>query len=160
MKRIAVAAMIILMTGSTAFAAFWGKDDSAKSEPAKKIVIQKKVVNTEEAAEKQKAELMGKEWTVALTPMGGRGKAETDIISFAENKVASKNLQTAGYVPTNFTVRLQEDGTVTWETMQSSEKDGMAFWRGDIKDGVMHGVLSKRDRRNNTADFSFTSVAK
>ena len=43
--------------------------------------------------------------------------------------------------------------------MQTSEKDGVAFWRGDIgPDGIMRGVLSKRDLKNNTKDFNFVST--
>ena len=106
-----------------------------------------------------KVELNNTEWDITLTPMdGGRGKPENDVLSFTDDKVASKNLEQGGYGPTNFTARLQDDGTFTWETMQTSEKEGVAFWRGDINDGVMRGVLSIRDKKNNTTDFNFVST--
>jgi len=127
------------------------------------LFAQTPVANLEKIIAEKKAALNGKEWTVEMKPMGGKAKvkAETDVISFSEDKVMSKNLATLGYAATNFTVRLEEDGTVIWETMQTSEKDGMAFWRGDIgPDGVMRGVLSKRDIKGNVKDFNFVSVAK
>ena len=156
MKKIIIAliavSFIVLVTGAV-FAA-------PQQQTVTQTVSQTPTAKLEEIIAKKKAELNGKEWTVELKPMSGKGKAETDVISFAEDKVMSKNLTALGYSATNFTVRLEEDGTVIWETMQTSEKDGMAFWRGDIAtDGVMRGVLSKRDKKDNAYDFSFVSVS-
>ena len=132
------------------------------AESQKKAAPKAAEISADQMAEmlaKKKAELNGTEWNIKLTPMGGgHGKAENDALSFANDKIASKNLEQRGYGPTNFTVRLQDDGTFTWETMQTSEKEGVAFWRGDIKDGVMRGVLSKRDKKNNTSDFNLVST--
>ena len=106
------------------------------------------------------AELNNTEWTIELKSMaGGKAKAEKDTLHFADGKVSSANMGKAGYGASNFTTRLLEDGALAWETMQSSEKDGIAFWRGDIgADGVMRGVLSKRDLKDNAKDFSFVST--
>lgn len=148
MRRVILATLAVLVAISAVYAA------------PKKQTSTQTVVPLGEIIAKKKAELNGTEWNVQMKTMGTKGKAEMDVISFAEDKVSSKNLSALGYVPTNFTVRLEEDGTVIWETMQTSEKDGMAFWRGDILDGVMRGVLSKRDKKNNALDFNFVSVAK
>ena len=156
MKKIIIAliavSFIVLVTGAV-FAA-------PQQQTVTQTVSQTPTAKLEEIIAKKKAELNGKEWTVELKPMSGKGKAETDVISFFEDKVMSKNLAALGYAATNFSVRLEEDGTVIWETMQTLEKDGMAFWRGDIgTDGVMRGVLSKRDKKDNAYDFSFVSVS-
>jgi len=156
MKKIIIAliavSFIVLVTGAV-FAA-------PQQQTVTQTVSQTPTAKLEEIIAKKKAELNGKEWTVAMKPMSGKGKAETDVISFFEDKVMSKNLAALGYAATNFSVRLEEDGTVIWETMQTLEKDGMAFWRGDIgTDGVMRGVLSKRDKKDNAYDFSFVSVS-
>lgn len=107
------------------------------------------------------AEMNNTEWTIEVRSMAaGKAKAEKDTLHFADGKVSSANLEKAGYGASNFTTRLLEDSeTLAWETMQNSEKDGVAFWRGDIgADGVMHGVLSKRDLKDNAKDFSFVST--
>ena len=151
MKKVIALGIIVLMVTGVA---------SAETKK-KQTIAQTQTVPLEEIIAKKKAELNGTEWTVEMKPMGTKGKAETDVISFAEDKVSSKNLGNLGYAPTNFTVRLEEDGTVIWETMQVSEKDGTAFWRGDIApDGIMRGVLSKRDKKDNAYDFSFVSISK
>ena len=111
----------------------------------------------------KKAALDNSEWSIELKPMaGGKGKskAEQDTLLFSDGKVSSGNLVKAGYNTTNYTLRILEDNeTLTWETMQTSEKDGVAFWRGDIgPDGIMRGVLSKRDLKNSTKDFNFVST--
>ena len=116
-------------------------------------------ISTEEVLAKKKTDLNNTEWTIEVKPMGGKGKAENDTIVFTDGQVVSKEMEQSGYVPTNFSVRLLEDETFTWETMQTSEKDGVAFWRGDIgPDGIMRGVISKRDNKNKTSDFNFVSV--
>lgn len=111
----------------------------------------------------KKAALDNSEWAIGLKSMAGvkgKSKGEQDTLLFSDGKVSSVNLAKAGYNTTNYTLRILEDNeTLTWETMQTSEKDGVAFWRGDIgPDGVMRGVLSKRDLKNNTKDFNFVST--
>ncbi len=127
-------------------------------QPSRETAVPKKAFPPASVIEKKKAELNGAEWTVEMRPMTGKGKPETDVITFSDGKVSSKKLSGLGYEASNFTVRLEEDGTVIWETMQVSEKDGTAFWRGDVKDGAMRGVLSKRDKKNNPVDFNFRSI--
>lgn len=160
MRKMAMVVVLLMICGPV-FAA--KKQPAQSKESTAPAAAQKKAVPaTADIASKKKAELNGTEWNITLTPMGmgGKGKQETDVITFANDKVGSKNLEGRGYVPSGFSVRLQEDGTVIWETMQVSEKDGTVFWRGDIKDGVMRGVLSRRDKKEKTYDYSFVSAAK
>ena len=92
--------------------------------------------------------------------MSGKGKVEKDVLSFLDGKVSFKNMGEKGFLATNFSLRLQDDGeTYTWETMQVSEKEGATFWRGDIgPDGVMRGVVSMRNKKNKDSDFNFYSL--
>jgi len=163
-KAIALLAVLgfLVLTCGTVSAAWFDKEKKAP-QAAPVVVPVKPVLKAGGVAEKKKAELNGKEWSVELRAAGatGKSKAEVDVISFAEDKVVSKNLSTQGYAASGFTVRLEEDGTVIWETMQTSEKAGTAFWRGDIgPDGIMRGVVSKRDAKGNVKDFNFVSIAK
>ncbi len=164
MKKIVSILMVLgfsILTCGSASAAWFDKDKTAQAVPA--ASKPKPVSPATNVVAKKKAELNGKEWNIELRPSGASGKIrpETDVISFAEDKVVSKALSGSGFAATNFSTRLEEDGTVVWETMQVSEKAGTAFWRGDIgPDGIMRGVLSKRDAKGNIKDFNFASTIK
>lgn len=154
-KVIAVAVTATLTMAGLVYAA----DEKQAAAPEKVVVSP--VVASPETLAARKAELNNTEWEIEVKSMaGGKGvKSEKDTLHFADGKISSANLTKAGYNTTNFTLRMLEDNeTLTWETMQTAEKDGVAFWRGDIgPDGVMRGVLSKRDLKNNTKDFNFVS---
>lgn len=161
----------LVLTCVSAFAAWFDKEKAPQEQSAPQqkavtqtTVTQKQAANAAEVIANKKTELNGTEWSIELWLMAkpkGKSKGEMDVISFAENKVVSKNLNALGYAASGFTVRLEEDGTVIWETMQASEKSGTAFWRGDIgPDGIMRGVLSRRDVKGNTVDSNFVSIAK
>ncbi len=161
MKKAVLMLVVLCFLVSTvglASAAWFDKEKASQSNTVRSVS------KTAEVVAKKKDELNGTEWNIELWSMArpkGKSKGEMDVISFAENKVASKNLSAVGYAATGFSVRLEDDGTVIWETMQVLEKGGTAFWRGDIgPDGIMRGVLSKRDAKGNTVDSNFVSIAK
>ncbi len=131
----------------------------AKEKPAA-AVSKKQTSKIQEMVAKKKVGLNGTQWAIEMKPMSGKGKAEKDILNFAEDKVSSKNMEGRGFAATNFSMRiLEDDQTYTWETMQVSEKDGTAFWRGDIgSDGIMRGVVTIRDKRNRSFDYNFYSL--
>jgi len=163
MKKVILLVSVILLATGLAFAEAKKKPAAVQQPAVTKTTMQNQAASLGKIIAQKKTELNGKEWNIELKPMvaSGKAKVEADVISFAEDKVTSKNSAALGHPATNFSVRLEEDGTVIWETMQVSEKDGTAFWRGDIgPDGVMRGVLSKRDIKGNVKDFNFASVAK
>ncbi|MCX5708001.1 MAG: hypothetical protein NTY14_03350, partial [Candidatus Omnitrophica bacterium] len=102
------------------------------------------------------------EWPIDLTLMTAKGKKEIDAISFTNNQVAIAGFVKKGFPTTNFTLTVQEDGSVIWETMQTSEKSGIAFWRGELdsKMQVMRGVVSHQIDANKKLDYSFVSTAR
>jgi hypothetical protein len=127
--------------------------DKARSEElkAKKAQAQRKL-----------GELNNTEWAIDLTLMTAKGKKETDVISFKNNQVSVAGFAKKGFPTTNFTLTVQEDGTLIWETMQTSEKSGIAFWRGELdpKMQTMRGVVSHQIDPNKKQDYSFVSTAK
>jgi hypothetical protein len=159
MKKIMALAIVAAVLATGAAYAELGQVEKMATEEAT-VAAPQVVVITPELVAKKKAELNGTTWNISLSPMGGKGKAEADVITFADDKVISANLEKQGFAASSFSVRMQDDGTVTWETMQISETAGAAFWRGDLNNGIMRGVLSKRDKRNNVKDFNYVSVAK
>jgi hypothetical protein len=112
--------------------------------------------------EKKRRQLNNTEWKIELTILTGRRKKQSDSITFSNNQIASVNLLQRGFSATNYTLTVQENGTVIWETMQTSDKSGIAFWRGEIDANVqkMQGILSHRINNEATRDYSFRSISK
>ena len=144
---------------------------AANVEEPKAPVIDEKAQKAREEAFKSKMVLVGQkkqqlnntEWQVDLIPLSGKGKKETDTLVFRDNKVALAGYQKKGFPVTNYSINFQNDGTLTiWETMQTSEKSGVVFLRGELdeKMTIMRGVLSHKLDDATTEDFSFVSTSK
>ncbi len=111
----------------------------AASEPDKKII-----------------EWKMEEWDIKLVPTSG-GSESKDTLMFREGKFVSSSLNTKGFQGSNYTVSIEDNGHVVWETMQSTP-NGFASWRGELKDGKMYGMLSLRQKGVAPQDFSFVST--
>lgn len=104
--------------------------------------------------------------STASEQKGGKGKKiaalEKDTLNFRNNKIESPSLIAHGFTPTNYTVRLKgkNNEIIIWETMQTSADNGVAFWRGEIDNDAMRGVLSWQVNEQNKQDYSFTSAQK
>jgi len=109
---------------------------------------------------KKKEVLNNTEWDIEMFPLSGKGKSLKDVIVFAENKVSAKSLEDRGFLPTNYTLSITEEGKLIWETMQSKD-DEIVFFRGEISPGLesMSGVVSFQ-KLEGSQDYSFRSTAK
>ncbi len=105
-----------------------------------------------------RAELSGTKWLIELTPISGGGKVKPakDSVTFDATKIGSEHMVKQGYSESNYTLTIGEDGTAVWETMQTKESEGVAFWRGEFHGDVMRGVLSKHPLKGDPEDFSFS----
>lgn len=139
---------------------------AAKKEPAKAVSKDDKAKQEAAAAkrqleEKKRKEIANTEWQIELTPLTGKGKKEAETVIFKDNQVGFSAYGKKGFSPTNFTLSVQEDGLVVWETMQTSEKAGIAFWRGEMPDAqTMRGIFSYHPDDKTTLDYSFVSTGK
>ncbi|HNW38914.1 MAG TPA: hypothetical protein PL125_05420 [Candidatus Omnitrophota bacterium] len=165
MKKLVTVFLVLgflVINSNTSFAEWFAKGETEKTAAAvaAPVVSKKQAAKTQDMIAKRKVSLNGTQWEIEIKAMSGKAKADKDLISFADGKVNSRNMEAKGFEATNFSMRLLEDGeTYTWETMQVSEKTGAAFWRGDIgSDGIMRGVLSIRDKKNKVSDFNFYSL--
>jgi len=101
----------------------------------------------------------GSVWEIELkeTATGKKQNESKDTLRFTENRIVSDMMKAKGFAPTSFTVRIKEPDRVIWETMQTSEKKGTAFWRGELSNGrTMTGVLSWHIKKNKVRDYYFT----
>lgn len=126
--------------------------------PAPEVVAAAKKRAT--AAKEVIDELDTTQWSVELKVVRGSrvGNTEEDRLSFDGRKVSSEFLEDKGYASSNISVTVSEDGGAVWETMQSSETGDVAFWRGEIQEAHMRGVMSVHPAGGDPEDYSFTAT--
>ncbi|MDD5454119.1 MAG: hypothetical protein PHW62_01275 [Candidatus Ratteibacteria bacterium] len=108
-----------------------------------------------------KIELNNMEWKIKLSPMSGtNATAYEDTLLFVNSKFSSEKLESEKFPISNYTVSLKGEDVIIWETMQTSESGGLAFWRGELEGNVMRGVLSVRTDEETSMDFSFYSIQR
>ncbi len=105
-----------------------------------------------------RAQLNGTTWSVQLIPSSGAKatKPQKDMITFTKRQVTSEFLTKAGYPNSNYSLTLGGDGRAVWETMQTKEGEGVAFWRGEVEGAAMRGVLSKHPLKGEPEDYSIS----
>lgn len=107
------------------------------------------------------AELNGTEWTIEVKAVDKNVPLSIyfDKLQFKGGKVSSKSMLDKGFLASNYTLTVQEDGTLSWETMQKNSLGETIFWRGETtKDNKMSGVFSKQASGGKTEDLFFTSA--
>ena len=105
------------------------------------------------------AQLDGTKWTLELIPLSGdKTKTQKDALTFSGRQVTSEQLSKAGYGTTNYSVTIGGDGVAVWETMQTKEGEGLAFWRGELHGANMDGALSKQPVKGAPQDFAFSAT--
>jgi len=140
MKRIVLASLLIL-----GFLCFLG---------ANKLYAQ--------AEEKPKPlELDETEWGIQLTTVDEKGKEKIseDTIIFKDGKVNSESYEQKKYDASNYTLSVKDDGATVFETMQTKDEDKV-FWRGEIRDKGIRGILSAHPKSGGVIDYSFVGGLK
>ena len=99
----------------------------------------------------------GTAWAIEWMPMSGpKGKgAIKDTLHFEKGKVTSAHLSGKGFPSTNFSARIGDDGTPIWETMQTSENQDVANWRGELHGETLRGIVSQKPVKGASEDYAF-----
>ena len=118
-------------------------------------VVQKPPRTREEMV---RAQLDGTQWTLQLTPRNEKAKPKHDTISFDVNKVASERLSKSGYGNSNYSLTIGGNKVAAWETMQSDEKDGVVFWRGEFDGSMVRGMVTERPAKGRSEDYTFSGT--
>jgi len=121
-----------------------------------------KPLTTDEKAKRKKevvAMLSGTTWDVELFPMDDpKKKPIKDVVSYEHGRLKSKAFATEGYSESNLTVTIEDDGKAIWETMQSHTTKGPIFWRGELAEKTVTGVLSRQNKDGSTEAYSLRGV--
>ncbi len=156
-----------LLFNSSVFAQKKGGADAKSKEEAARIEAQKQeAARQEELAQKRKAAeqsarlaLSLKEWTVYVRPESGKGRTETDVLTFtAEGQVSAKNISAKGYNASNFRLTIQDDGLAIWETMQVDKDKNVVFLRGNLKGDELTGSFFFKPVKGDPSTYLYTTV--
>lgn len=125
------------------------------------VAADKTVEEQKKRLEAAKIELNNMEWKIKLNPMSGTNATSyEDTLLFVKSRFSSERLESENFPASNYTVSLKGEDVIIWETMQTSESEGLAFWRGELENNVMRGVLSMRPDEKTSMDFSFYSIQR
>lgn len=149
-KRLLVLLIVLGIFGNVAAASAraQGRDAETKMEETRKKI------------EEKKKELNGGEWQVTITSMAKKGALNgPDVLTFQDNVFQSKSSSGSGFTPTNYTLTVSESdtGPTVWETMQTSGKGEVMFWRGEWLGKNMTGVITRQLEEGKTEEYSFSS---
>jgi len=103
------------------------------------------------------SELRSSEWQVKLVSAESK-EEQADILSFVDGKFVSAKMNELGYQSSNYSVMVEDDNKIIWETMQTGPDGAIVSWRGEIKEGKMSGIVSLRQKDKEPQDFSFISI--
>lgn len=109
------------------------------------------------SAEAQKT-LNGFTWNLEVSPTAGKKedrKIVKDTVIFKDGKMSSDGLAKKGYGTSNYTLTVGDDGVPVFETMQRDTDNGVAFWRGEIVEGKIRGVISVQKAKEAATTFGF-----
>ncbi|MEK7849673.1 MAG: hypothetical protein AAB213_02475 [Candidatus Omnitrophota bacterium] len=116
-----------------------------------------------EALAQKRAELENTSWNIELISSAKEGTKSIDVLTFKDNQVTSRDFLARGFNPTNYTLTMGDDGTIVLETMQTSEKEGTVFWRGELGQEntgtkTLRGMISHITLDQQAHDMSFSGV--
>ena len=108
------------------------------------------------------AQLAGTAWDIQVAVASGIGAkpAQEDELLFDSGKVASKLLSTQGFSATNYSLTLEPDGTVKWETMATGKSGEIICWQGQVSGQQMQGMMTRQLPGQAALNFNFHGIAK
>ena len=101
-------------------------------------------------------------WTIYIVPTGAnpvKVPIRKDTLIFTDISVTSEYLSEKGFRNSNYSLSANDDGMGVWETMQRSSNADIAFWKGQVKDMAMKGVLGIQPAKKGQLmqEFTFTT---
>ena len=126
------------------------------------VSVKAKVRNTQKvpavSAETQRlSELRSSEWQVKMVAADSEEES-ADVLSFVDGKFVSARMNDLGYESSNYSITVEDNNKIIWETMQTGPDGGVVSWRGEIEEGRMNGIASLRQEGKAPRDFSFISL--
>jgi len=122
---------------------------------AQAVLSEKEVAAITEDAQET---LNGFTWNLEVTSMVANKEDRVttkDTVIFKDNKLNSSGLGEKGFGTSNYTLTVGDDGIPVFETMQRNERESTVFWRGELIEGKIRGVISVQDKDKPASSFGF-----
>ena len=105
--------------------------------------------------------LAGTVWALQVKPMyaAGSGGVVVDELRFESGKVVSSTLAAQGFAGSNYSLTIQGNGVVLWETMQTGPNNEVVCWRGEWDGKTMHGVMTRQLPGQVVTNFAFIGTS-
>lgn len=155
-----VVSLVVITAGSAA--AFWGAKKTEKSPVNAALPAAAGPAFNDARRQEAKAReiLTARDWMIYLASLDGNKVAmDTDVVMFYDGKFSSRNFSTRGYAPTNFTITVGADGSISWEVTQTADNGDIASWKGQLRDDAMRGIVSLNTLKGQIQDFYFSNTA-
>lgn len=113
---------------------------------------------TAKIASEAQAALNGFTWNLDVTSTAGKKedrKTTQDTVIFKDGKLNSSGLGEKGFGTSNYTLTVGDDGVPVFETMQRNDKESTVFWRGEVVEGKIRGVISVQEKDKPAVAFGF-----
>ena len=114
-------------------------------------------VRQEKLRQELRAKLEGTSWVLQLNTGEAGAVPLQDTLTFKSGQVTSERLAKLGYGSSNCSLSFEGDAGI-WETMQRKEGTGVVFWRGELRDGSMQGMISEQPVNGAAKEYSFTGA--
>ncbi len=94
----------------------------------------------------------GRQYNITLTT---GGKAEgSEVLSFKNKTVESSECIQYGFMATPFSCTAAADGSLAFEAVMTSEKEGRMDWKGSVSEGMVRGTVLWA--KTGQADIAYT----
>jgi hypothetical protein len=156
-KILCVLVAIGFVFGLFTVGAFAKTKKTKPAEESAKKEVRPSDKKAKEITAKKRAELANTAWNIEIAAPGKEGAQKlADLIFFKDNQFSSQEFSKKGFVPTNYSLTVGDDGAIVFETMQTSEKAGTVFWRGEFREqNTLKGMLSEVSSDQKATDYSF-----
>ena len=110
----------------------------------------------------QPSRLAGTIWQVQIRPLDATGDVapQIDRLQFEAGKLTSASLSDQGFESSNYSLSVQSDGTILWETMQTGPRGDIICWRGEWDGRTMHGILTRQAMEQPAITFRFVGTSQ
>lgn len=129
--------------------------------PVPSLFAQEGEISAEEKAKllsKAKERLESTIWEIDVTPMWGKKadrKSTRDKLTLVGGTLHSEAMKKDGYEDSNFTLMIGDDRAAVFETMQRNDKEAMVFWRVELTETDIRGVMSVQKPEEQPLSYSF-----
>ncbi len=101
-------------------------------------------------------------WDIRMVPVGGAVDAAShdDYLTFTQHQMSSASLAAQGFSNAEYTLTVQPDGIMVWDTTQQDAAGNLIHWRGETEGTLMKGEMTRQISGQAPETFTFVGVTR